>query len=110
MTEKVLAIQYLVAKLNGSSEIHCDIFRHIQGMKPATAERRLREWREYYHNNIPEWKACKDGICRAFVGNIEYKPGYTVIGHIWKFTRPFIAWLKQQVKAAYRLEAKRGSR
>ena len=98
MTEKILAIEYLVEKLDGGLECHCDVFRYVgNGMKPATAERRLREWRELYSLQV-------------FKGPALFKPGYTVIGHIWKFTRPFIAWLKQQVKAAYRLEAKRGSR
>ena len=89
-TEAIVAIEYLLEKLDGGLECHCDIFRKIYGMKPGTAERRLREWREFYDNQILHFRA----------------PGYTAhrSAHKWTFTRPFIKFLQQQIKAAAKLE------
>jgi len=89
-TEAIIAIEYLLEKLDDGLECHCDIFREIYGMKPGTAERRLREWREIHDNQILHFRA----------------PGYTAhrSAHKWVFTKSFIKFLKQQICAAAKLE------
>jgi hypothetical protein len=93
MTEAIKAISYLLDKLAGGTEIHCDVFRHIYGMKPGTAERRLRDYRDMFAGQV-------------FEGMTLYKPGYVAhrAKHIWTFTRPFLRFLAQQVAAAKKLE------
>ncbi|MBU2527701.1 MAG: hypothetical protein KKC03_13980 [Bacteroidetes bacterium] len=80
MTEKISCIRYLLMKLDGRLECHCDFFRHVTGMKPATAERRLREWRhefDLYYYDKPWPKGC----------------GYQIDGNFWVFRRTFVVWL-----------------
>jgi len=93
MTEKILCVKYLLEKLDGGLICHCDVFRHVKGMKPGTAERRLREWRhdfDLYFYDKPWPKGC----------------GYQVDGFTWVFRRRFVKWLGQQVRAAERKENK----
>ena len=88
MTEKILCVKFLLSKLDGGLEIHCDCFRHVKGMKSATAERRLREWRlEYGDPN-----------------------GYQVDGYSWVFRRAFVKWLAKQVRAAEKKERQKVDR
>ena len=84
MTEKILCVKFLLSKLGGGLEAHCDVFRHVKGMKSATAERRLREWRQEYGD----------------------PNGYQVDGYFWVFRRRFVDWLTKQVRAAERKENK----
>lgn len=93
MTEAIIAIEFLLQRLEGGTECHCNVFRTVPFMKPATAERRLREWRGLFAGQV-------------FEGMALYKSGYTAhrSAHTWTFTRPFLAFLRQQVKAAYKLE------
>ena len=109
MTEAIIAARYLLEKLNRETECHCDIFRHIYGMKPGTAERRLREWREAF--NSTSHRVYAEFMGKTFSQEKKSKrtgraPGYIAhrSAHSWTFTRPFIAFLKQQIKAAYRAE------
>ena len=100
MIEKYRAIEYLLEKLDGGLECHCDIFRKIYGMKPGTAERRLREWRDTY-----KWEEFRRITMSGHPGRLLIT-GYTAhrSAHKWTFTRPFLKFLKKQIKAAEKLE------
>jgi len=93
MIEKYRTIEYLIEKLDGGLECHCTVFRMIPGMSPDTARRRLNDWRLLF-------------ACQVFEGMALYRPGWTChkTAHIWSFTRPFINFLKQQLRAAKKLE------
>lgn len=91
MTEKVSCIKFLLDKLDGGLICHCDVFRHVKGMKPGTAEKRLRDWRhefDLYYYDKPWPKGC----------------GYQVDGFRWVFQRRFVKWLGRQVRAAEKKE------
>ena len=92
-TEAIIAIEYLLEKLDGGLECHCTIFRMIPGMSPDTARRRLNDWRLLFEATV-------------FEGMVLYTKGWTCNrkAHTWTFTRPFINFLKQQIKAAEKLE------
>ena len=92
MTDAIRAIEFLLDNLAGGTKIHCDVFRHIYGMKSGTAERRLRDYRDLYHDDD-----------RPLV---YYPSGYVAhrSAHMWTFTRPFLRFLAQQVTAAKKLE------
>lgn len=89
MTEGIKAITYLVNKLNGDLECHCDVFRFIDGMTPETARRRLSDYRYLYK------------ICYIDEGYIAHRTA-----HRWTFTRPFVSFLKRQIKAAQKSKRK----
>ena len=99
-TEAIVAIEYLLEKLDGGLECHCDVFRKVYGMKSETAERRLREWRADYKDFVFL------SLQKPFFFDAPFEPGYTAhsSAHKWTFTRPFINFLKQQIRAAANLE------
>ena len=108
-TEAIVAIEYLLEKLDGGLECHCDVFRKVYGMKSETAERRLREWRGLYNAsmNFPAVKEWEKATGEKTLRQDWFRaPGYTAhsSAHKWTFTRPFINFLKQQIRAAANLE------
>ena len=100
MIEKYRAIEYLLDKLDGGTEAHCTVFRMIPGMSPDTARRRLNDYRLSF-DGMPS-------LLHPIKINGETFPrsGWTChkTAHIWSFTRPFLKFLKQQIKAAANLE------
>ena len=85
MTEKIACVKFLLSKLDGGLECHTGIFRTVPLMKPSTAERRIREWRQEYGD----------------------PNGYQVDGYSWVFRRRFVDWLAKQVRAAEKKEVKK---
>lgn len=94
ISEKKRVILYVVARLNdlpkrkGGITCHCDLFRSIGGMKPSTAERRLREIRIDYFNAINEWV---EDRFTEHPRDYGYK---THRDHTWEFSVKFFRYLK----------------
>jgi len=91
--EKYRAIEYLFFKLQGGLECHCTVFKQIPGMMADTARRRLNDWRLLFEATV-------------FEGMVLYTKGWTChkTAHVWSFTRPFLRFLKQQLRAGEKLE------